>query len=165
MTRPIQFSGPVDRDELAEWTTAALGPEIAAAALPMSALPWPGRLVTPGGPSGTEQAVFVRTTRSDDAAEPAAEALYVHGLAGAAGNWTALAGLLSPLATGYAPDLPGSGRSDPPRKGDYSIREQVRVLAAVVREVAHGPCIWSAIRSVGSSARCSLPGTRNCSGR
>lgn len=133
------FSGPVDRDELAAWTTAALGPELATAALPTSALPWPGALVTPGGPDGTEQAVFVRTTRSEAAGQPAAEALYVHGLAGAAANWTALAGLLSPLATGYAPDLPGSGRSDPPRRGDYSVAEQVRVLAAVVRDVAHGP--------------------------
>ena len=139
MTRPIAFSRPVDRDELAAWTTAALGPELATAALPMSALPWPGQLVTPGGPDGGEQSVFVRTTRSDAAGQPPAEALYVHGLAGAAANWTALAGLLSPLATGYAPDLPGSGRSDPPRQGDYSVAEQVRVLAAVVREVAHGP--------------------------
>lgn len=137
MTRPIAFSGPAPRDELAAWTTAALGPELATAALPMSALPWPGRLVVPGG--GGEQAVFVRTTRTEQAPEPPAEAVYVHGLAGAAANWTSLAGLLSPLATGHAPDLPGCGRSDPPRRGDYSVAEQVRVLAAVIRELAQGP--------------------------
>jgi len=136
VTRPLAFSGPAPRDELAAWTTAALGPELATAALPMSALPWPGRLVTPGP---DEQAVFVRTTLSEEGPPPQAEAFYIHGLAGAAANWTALAGLLAPLATGYAPDLPGSGRSDPPRQGDYSVTEQVRVLAALIRTTAQGP--------------------------
>lgn len=138
MTKPIVFAGPMPRDELAGWTTALLGPEFATAALPMSALPWPGRLVVPGGGESGEQAVFVRTTRTEGD-PPSAEAVYVHGLAGAAANWTSLAGLLAPMATGHAPDLPGCGRSDPPRQGDYSVREQVRVLAAVIREVSHGP--------------------------
>ncbi len=141
MTRPLAFAGPAPRDELAALTTAALGPELAAAALPMSALPWPGRTVVPGGRRGSEQAVFVRTAQTEQtqAAPPAAEAVYVHGLAGSSSNWTALSGLLAPLATGYAPDLPGCGRSDPPANGDYSVAEQVRVLAAVIREVARGP--------------------------
>ncbi len=139
MTSPLLFAGPAPRDELASWTTAELGPEITAAPPPLSALPWPGRLVVPGGPGSGEQAVFVRTARVDVSPPPDAEAVYVHGLAGAASNWTSLAGLLSSSATGYAPDLPGCGRSDPPRGGDYSVREQVRVLAAVITELAHGP--------------------------
>lgn len=116
-----------------------MGPEFAVAALPMSALPWPGRLVVPGDPDGGEQAVFVRTSRSTEMPAPADEVVYVHGLAGASANWTSLAGLLAPTASGYAVDLPGCGRSDPPRQGDYSVREQVRVSAAVIREVARGP--------------------------
>lgn len=139
MNAPLVFSGPSPRDELASWTTAALGPELSAAALPMSALPWPGRLIVPGGSAADEQAVFVRTTTSPTSPAPTAEVLYVHGLAGTAANWTSLAGLLAPLATGYAVDLPGCGRSDPPRNGDYSVAEQVRVLAATIREIAKGP--------------------------
>lgn len=131
------FSGPAERDELASWTTAAFGPELTELALPMSALPWPGRLIRPGTANMGEQAVFVRTTPAS--ADGADEAFYVHGLAGASANWTSLAGLLAPLSTGYAADLPGAGRSDPPGNGDYSVSEQVRVLAAVIREVAHGP--------------------------
>lgn len=131
------FAGPIPRDDLVSWTTAPSAAESAGVPLAMSALPWPGRLVVPGS---EEQAVFVRATENPAGpAAPAAEVFYVHGIAGAAANWTSLAGLLSPLATGYAADLPGSGRSDPPRSGDYSIREQVRVLAAVIREVARGP--------------------------
>ena len=116
-----------------------LGPELTSAALPMAASPWPGRLVTPSGRGGPEQAVFVRTARTELDAPPAVEAVYVHGLAGSSSNWTALSGMLAPLATGYAPDLPGCGRSDPPAGGDYSVAEQVRVLAAVIREIASGP--------------------------
>ncbi len=130
--------GPLPRDELAEWSDAALGPEITEAALPLSALPWPGRSVRPRSLGGAEQRVFVRTTRSASTMATS-EAVYIHGLAGASPNWTPLAGLLAQQATGYAPDLPGCGRSDPPRGGDYSVAEQIRVLAALIGEIASGP--------------------------
>jgi pimeloyl-ACP methyl ester carboxylesterase len=58
--------------------------------------------------------VFVRRT---DGPEGAPHVWYVHGLEGASGNWDRLAAALSGISTGFAPDLPGSGRSDPPRRG------------------------------------------------
>jgi pimeloyl-ACP methyl ester carboxylesterase len=73
------------------------------------AAPWPGRRVRIDGTDS-----FVRYTPATGAgAEPAA---YVHGLGGSAQNWTDLADLLSPWLAGEAIDLPGFGRSGPPRR-------------------------------------------------
>ncbi|WP_127782300.1 alpha/beta fold hydrolase [Rhodococcus sp. X156] len=74
---------------------------------------WPGEMVDVGG-----RAVHVRTTPGPEGAVPA---VYVHGLGGSATNWTDLAGALAPLMPGYALDLPGFGRSEPPADGDYSL--------------------------------------------
>ena len=62
--------------------------------------PWPGREITAGGVT-----LHVRETPGPDGVP----AVYVHGLAGSATNWTDLAGLLSPRAAGTAVDLPGFG--------------------------------------------------------
>jgi len=71
--------------------------------------PWPGRTVLLDG-----AAIFVRET---PATAPDAEpALYVHGLGGSSQNWTDLADLLAHRLAGQAIDLPGFGRSDPPRR-------------------------------------------------
>ncbi|BCL14101.1 alpha/beta fold hydrolase [Micromonospora sagamiensis] len=68
--------------------------------------PWPGRSVLLDGTR-----IHVRDT---PATAPDAEpALYVHGLAGSAQNWTDLAGLLAGRLAGQAVDLPGFGLSDP----------------------------------------------------
>ncbi|MFI6822177.1 alpha/beta fold hydrolase [Micromonospora sp. NPDC050187] len=68
--------------------------------------PWPGRSVLLDG-----SVIHVRDT---PATAPDAEpALYVHGLAGSAQNWTDLAGLLAGRLDGQAVDLPGFGHSDP----------------------------------------------------
>jgi pimeloyl-ACP methyl ester carboxylesterase len=83
-------------------TLAPLGPEQA---------PWPGRTVTAGGVS-----LHVRETPGD----PGTEAVYVHGLAGSATNWTDLAGLLGTRATGLAVDLPGFGLSEPTAARDFT---------------------------------------------
>jgi pimeloyl-ACP methyl ester carboxylesterase len=136
--------GPGPHDELTEWTTAVLAAETLPAALPMSATPWPGRLVHPGGRRDLP-GLFVRTTpRSRTggiaaAPDPSGLAYYVHGLAGSSTNWTGLAGLLSDKAEGLAVDLPGSGRSDPALDADYSMNAHVTVLAEVLREVASEP--------------------------
>lgn len=84
---------------------ATLGP------LPPEQLPWPGRTVTAGG-----VALHVRETPGD----PDAEAVYVHGLAGSATNWTDLAGLLGTRATGLSVDLPGFGLSEPTAARDFT---------------------------------------------
>ena len=135
MAAPLVFAGPVPHDELTSRTTATLGPEPTGTPLPLSALPWPGHLIHPDGPDWP--GLFVRTTAGGP--DATAEAVYIHGLAGASANWTTIAGLLSPLATGYSIDLPGSGRSDPPAAGDYSVRQHVQSLAQTIRQVAHGP--------------------------
>ena len=85
--------------------------------------------------------VFVRRTlRSDGIADSgAADAWYVHGLAGSSANWTSLAGLMSRRATGYLVDLPGHGRSDPPPGGRYSLVADADLAAALIRRRSGGP--------------------------
>src|SRR5919107_2974530 len=102
--------------------------------------PWPGeQLPVRGGE------VFVRTTPwtgpvgggGDDA--PRERALYVHGLGGASTNWTDLAALLAVRFDGWAIDLPGFGRSQPPPRGRYSIRGHVRAVVDILEHVAAQP--------------------------
>ncbi|HEY4625460.1 MAG TPA: alpha/beta fold hydrolase, partial [Blastococcus sp.] len=84
---------------------------------------WPGEQWPVRG--GT---VFVRSTpwtgpvdRPDGSPDPVEapreRALYVHGLGGASTNWTDLAALLAVRFDGWALDLPGFGRSQPPPRG------------------------------------------------
>ena len=102
--------------------------------------PWPGGQVPVRGGE-----VFVRTTpwtgpvdgEADDA--PRERALYVHGLGGASTNWTDLAALLSVRFDGWALDLPGFGRSQPPPRGRYSIRGHVRAVIDVLEHVVAQP--------------------------
>ncbi|MFC5995515.1 alpha/beta fold hydrolase [Pseudonocardia hispaniensis] len=74
--------------------------------------PWPGREITSG-----EVTMHVRETPG---AAGAPAAVYVHGLAGSATNWTDLAGLLATRAAGLAVDLPGFGLSRPLTTGGYT---------------------------------------------
>ncbi len=69
---------------------------------------WPGRMVGP---------VHVRST-PEGAPE---QAVFVHGLAGSATNWTDLMQELKDEVTGHAIDLPGAGYSPEPPDGDYSV--------------------------------------------
>jgi pimeloyl-ACP methyl ester carboxylesterase len=64
---------------------------------------------------------------------------FIHGLGGASTDWTRISGALSPLATGYALDLPGSGRSDPPPGARYSPRADAEITAAAIDRVGGGP--------------------------
>lgn len=73
--------------------------------------PWPGRTVTAGGVS-----LHVRETPGTGDTD----AVYVHGLAGSATNWTDLAGLLGSRAPGLAVDLPGFGLSEPTATRDFT---------------------------------------------
>jgi pimeloyl-ACP methyl ester carboxylesterase len=63
----------------------------------------------------------------------------VHGLGGASTNWTDLAGLLAVRLEGWAVDLPGFGRSQPPPRGRYSVRGHVRVVVDVLEHVRRQP--------------------------
>ncbi|MBC3190233.1 alpha/beta fold hydrolase [Pseudonocardia sp. C8] len=102
-TRPGRGAGAAAEPRLAD--PATLGP------LPPEQPPWPGRTVTAGG-----VALHVRETPGDGAAE----AVYVHGLAGSATNWTDLAGLLGTRAAGLSVDLPGFGLSEPTVSRDFT---------------------------------------------
>jgi pimeloyl-ACP methyl ester carboxylesterase len=124
---------------------AADVPAARPSATPLPALtsllpPWPGeQLPVRGGE------VFVRRTPwtgpvaggGDEA--PRERALYVHGLGGASTNWTDLAALLAVRFDGWAVDLPGFGRSQPPPRGRYSIRGHVRAVIDVLEHVATQP--------------------------
>jgi len=109
-------------------------------ALPKLLPPWPGAAVPVRGGE-----VFVRTTPwtgpvggPNDGA-PRERALYVHGLGGASTNWTDLAALLAVRFDGWALDLPGFGRSQPPARHRYSIKGHVRAVIDVLEHVVALP--------------------------
>ncbi|MEU1393043.1 MULTISPECIES: alpha/beta hydrolase [unclassified Nonomuraea] len=86
---------------------------------------WPGRMIGP---------VHVRSTPDGG---PAEQAVFVHGLAGSATNWTDLMDELKDTVTGHALDLPGAGFSPAPRDGDYTVAGHA---AAVIGLMEHtGP--------------------------
>jgi pimeloyl-ACP methyl ester carboxylesterase len=120
---------------------APLGPRpavLSAEPLPRPATlppPWPGTDVPVRGGH-----VFVRHTPwtgpvdGDADGAPRERAVYVHGLGGASTNWTDLAGLLAVRFEGWALDLPGFGRSQPPPRARYSVRGHA---AAVIDVLEH----------------------------
>ncbi|GAA3105613.1 alpha/beta fold hydrolase [Streptosporangium carneum] len=95
---------------------------------------WPGELVDLPVGQG-KQRVHVRSTPRG----PAETAVYVHGLAGSATNWTDLMGELSDVARGHAIDLPGAGYSPEPSGGDYSVTAHARTVTALIEHVSDAP--------------------------
>jgi pimeloyl-ACP methyl ester carboxylesterase len=96
--------------------------------------PWPGEQVRVRGGS-----VFVRHTPWTGAdGGPRERAVYVHGLGGASTNWTDLAALLAVRCDGWAVDLPGFGRSQPPARG-YSVHGHGRAVVDVLEHVRDRP--------------------------
>jgi pimeloyl-ACP methyl ester carboxylesterase len=93
---------------------------------------WGG--VLPAWPGTVEDGLHLRRA-AGAGTEPA---LFVHGLGGAATNWTDLMGLLADTVDGEALDLPGFGLSDPPPSGSYRLTTHMH---AVVRrlEARSGP--------------------------
>lgn len=79
-----------------------------------------------------ERQLNVRTTGAHDAAKRSA--VYVHGLGGASTNWTDLMFLLAPVANGYAPDLPGFGRSPLPVDQDYSLAAHTATMIRFIED-------------------------------
>jgi pimeloyl-ACP methyl ester carboxylesterase len=107
--------------------------------------PWPGEQVpVRGGEVFVRHTPWVGPVRSgarDAAADdaPRERALYVHGLGGASTNWTDLAALLAVRFEGWALDLPGFGRSQPPPRGRYSVRGHVRAVVDLLEHVSGLP--------------------------
>jgi pimeloyl-ACP methyl ester carboxylesterase len=105
------------------------------AALPpvdMSIPPWPGADQTSG-----DVTLHVRTTPGP--ADAGATAVYVHGLGGSATNWTDLSAQLATRVPGVSLDLPGFGRTEPPRHFDYSMPAHADTVARFVRGLDAGP--------------------------
>lgn len=100
-------------------------------AVDMTIPPWPGEERPSGGVT-----LHVRVTPGQ---EGAPTAVYVHGLGGSATNWTDLAAQLSGSVNGLAVDLPGFGRSVPPRDFDYSIQSHADMVTRFIRGLGDGP--------------------------
>jgi pimeloyl-ACP methyl ester carboxylesterase len=89
---------------------------------------------------------------------PDERAVYVHGLAGSATNWTDLMALLAEDVAGHAVDLPGAGYSPAPVDGDYSIDAHAR---AVTRLIEHlGPPVHLFGNSLGGAVSVRLAAAR-----
>lgn len=95
---------------------------------------WQG--VLPPWPGEQRSGLFVRAAPASEVAEPA---VFVHGLGGASTNWTDLMGLLAGSLDGWAPDLPGFGRSDPPADGCFALRTHVRAVVRLIEEAGRRP--------------------------
>lgn len=95
--------------------------------------PWPGELV-----KLNEGEIFVRTAPPSPggAAEPA---VFVHGFASTAVDWTDLMAELRDVVAGDAVDLPGYGFSPPPPRGDYSLTAHARAVADLIDTCGRGP--------------------------
>lgn len=68
--------------------------------------------------------------RASDSALPVT--LYIHGLAGSSANFASLGSLMAAHTRGFAVDLPGFGRSDPPPGGRYSLLGDADLMAALI---------------------------------
>jgi len=106
---------------------------------------WPGRMIGP---------VYVRSTPGD----AADQAVYVHGLAGSATNWTDLMGLLQDEVTGHALDLPGAGHSPAPEDGDYSIDGHARAVIGLIERIGAPVHLFG--NSLGGAVSVRLAATR-----
>ena len=119
--------------------------EVAAAPIPH----WPGRMVSlpggervwlaeTGGPVRDDDGVTGDGAGRADAAARQDRVFCVHGMAGAATNWTDFMGELAADFSCAAVDLPGSGFSPPPATpAGYSVPGLARTVARAIEE--HGP--------------------------
>jgi pimeloyl-ACP methyl ester carboxylesterase len=67
--------------------------------------------------------------------------LLVHGLGGSATNWLEVIGGLAEHGPVVAPDLPGFGRTEPPRRGGSRIRANLGFLRAFVQHLGIGEAV------------------------
>ncbi|MFG1704057.1 alpha/beta fold hydrolase [Nonomuraea sp. M3C6] len=83
---------------------------------------WPGRMIG---------SVHVRSTQPGPKRHQE-QAVFVHGLAGSATNWTDLMDELKDTVTGHALDLPGAGFSPAPADGDYTVEGHARAVTELM---------------------------------
>ena len=132
MNSPLPFAGPSVHDDLAALSTAPLAPDRLGPIPALDSTPPPGRFLTPDG-----RGLYVRRTEAALTTGP--DAWYLHGLAGSSTNWTSLAGVLAPVATGFLVDLPGHGRSDPPPRHRYGLVDMADLVAQAIASQSAGP--------------------------
>ena len=99
---------------------------------------WPGRMVS----LAVGEPVYVAETPPSVRADKKAKELVlcVHGMAGAATNWTDFMGELAADFDCAAVDLPGSGFSPPPAaKSGYSITALARTVIRLIETLDRGP--------------------------
>jgi pimeloyl-ACP methyl ester carboxylesterase len=101
---------------------------------------WPGRTITLLG----GEKVWLAGPPAPDTGSGAAPGrelvLCVHGMSGAATNWTDLMGELAPDFDCAAVDLPGSGFSPPPKTGaGYTVTAQAATVARLIETLDAGP--------------------------
>lgn len=97
---------------------------------------WPGRLTPlPGG-----EQLYVAQTPPAVPYENKEPVLCVHGMSGAATNWTDFMSELAPDFLCRAVDLPGSGFSPPPRTpAGYSIKALAGTVTRLIEALGDGP--------------------------
>ncbi|SDQ44523.1 alpha/beta fold hydrolase [Thermostaphylospora chromogena] len=93
---------------------------------------WPGELL-----DLDDRKIHVRS--SPDPGGDADRAIFVHGLAGSATNWTDLMDRLKDVVAGHAIDLPGAGLSPAAPDGDYSVAAHARTVAAAIERLSSKP--------------------------
>ena len=84
----------------------------------------------------------------------------VHGLGGAATNWTDVMDLLRDRLRPVAPDLPGFGWSPPPAGDDYSLRGHSRAVTELVERVGAGEPVHLMGNSLGGTVATVVAATR-----
>lgn len=125
-TTPHRAEAPADGTESVPLSQAPL-PEV-----DPTTPAWPGRFVDLG-----ELELHVRVTSGPGDGAP--DAVYVHGLGGSSTNWTDLAGQLSGEVNGYALDLPGFGRSEPPRDWPFTPQAQAEIVIKFIEHLGGAP--------------------------
>jgi pimeloyl-ACP methyl ester carboxylesterase len=96
---------------------------------------WPGRMLTL---SGGEKVWLAGPPDSGESARDLV--LCVHGMSGAATNWTDLMAELAPDFDCAALDLPGSGFSPPPRRGaGYTVSALAATVIRLIETLGRGP--------------------------
>lgn len=154
---PWPMPDPPDRERLAELSDARLTETELLPAAPVRSTPSPGRVLLiddrgvfvrgPHRPLRTaadadrarvveDPAVGAPAARSRPSADDGPVAVYVHGLAGNSTNFDSIGAVLATYARGYAIDLPGFGRSDPPPGERYSLDDDAHLVAQVIRRLS-----------------------------
>jgi pimeloyl-ACP methyl ester carboxylesterase len=106
---------------------------------------WPGEVVEVPG-------ARLHVRRTPALPDREGTGVFIHGLGGAATNWTDLMGAFADRLECYAPDLPGFGRSEPRLDGDFSLAGHTDTVIAFIEHVtAQDPSGPSPVHLFGNS--------------